>query len=308
MRTKEQNAQRMKAVRAKLQGEELAACREREAARKREARAAKRPCQQVQGARIKSSPPTSAQASVPPSPIPRLVVIAADPPSLLDSLPREVLSPHALRGPTGETAANSAILRNFETEDAPAAKATHGSLFESKAEGGKGLSQRQAAKQLGVSHETVRKDLATKLPKSGNKVATESRRSAPSQQRYETLVIDPPWPIAKIERDVRPNQGDTAAKVELIPLSESEDAAAKRQIFDVFEPEDAEAKQESIPVLKDGDAAAKANKYSHFESDETAKAIAEFEAEETEFQRQLKLVREDNARAYANRTPWPVKK
>ena len=60
-------------------------------------------------------------------PLPRLVVIAADPPCLLDRLPREVLSPHALHreaspsaGPTGETAANTARVRLFESEDAAA--------------------------------------------------------------------------------------------------------------------------------------------------------------------------------------------
>jgi hypothetical protein len=28
----------------------------------------------------------------------------------------------------------------------------------------------------------------------------------PPRETFETLVIDPPWPMTKIERDVRPNQ------------------------------------------------------------------------------------------------------
>ena len=109
------------------------------------------------------------------------------------------------------------------------------------AEGGKGLSQRQAAKVLGVSHTTVQQDLADKLPENGNKVATEGKADGekkssdqetktaaiegaakedvadhtepmvveqPARETFETIIIDPPWPMTKIERDVRPNQTD----------------------------------------------------------------------------------------------------
>ena len=37
-----------------------------------------------------------------------------------------------------------------------------------------GLSQRQAAKVLGVDHKTIQNDLANKSPRSGEKVATGS--------------------------------------------------------------------------------------------------------------------------------------
>lgn len=52
-----------------------------------------------------------------------------------------------------------------------------------------GISQRQAAKLLGVSHTAIQKDMATKLPKAGNKVATTfcRRRSMPSNSRYSRL-------------------------------------------------------------------------------------------------------------------------
>jgi len=66
------------------------------------------------------------------------------------------------------------------------------------AEGGKGLSQRQAAKVLGVSHTTVQQDLADKLPENGNKVATEGKADggrAASQRNvrnhhYRSAVAD----------------------------------------------------------------------------------------------------------------------
>jgi N6-adenosine-specific RNA methylase IME4 len=69
------------------------------------------------------------------------------------------------------------------------------------AEGGKGLSGRQAAKVLGVSHTQLQRDLAPKVPKSGTKSAAD-----PPCGAFETIVIDPPWPMTKIERDVAPNQ------------------------------------------------------------------------------------------------------
>jgi N6-adenosine-specific RNA methylase IME4 len=85
-----------------------------------------------------------------------------------------------------------------------------------------GMSQRKAAEALGVTHTTVQNDLASLLPQGGNKVATDrdERREAAIVgnealaavevlepiQTFETIVLDPPWPMEKIERDVRPNQ------------------------------------------------------------------------------------------------------
>jgi hypothetical protein len=49
-----------------------------------------------------------------------------------------------------------------------------------------GMSQRQAAKALGVSHTQVQKDLATKLPNRGNKGVTNIRsRSADAARRTQ---------------------------------------------------------------------------------------------------------------------------
>ena len=82
---------------------------------------------------------------------------------------------------------------------------------------GAGVSQRQAAKLLGVSHTQIRKDVETKLPETENIVATKSevirlqneevkpRLVEVPDERFETIVIDPPWPMKKIERDVRPS-------------------------------------------------------------------------------------------------------
>jgi N6-adenosine-specific RNA methylase IME4 len=75
------------------------------------------------------------------------------------------------------------------------------------AEGGQGLSQRQAAKVLGVSPATINSDVQ-KL--NGNRSETERPvlTVVPSRRIFETIVIDPPWPMTKIELDVRPNQTD----------------------------------------------------------------------------------------------------
>lgn len=81
-----------------------------------------------------------------------------------------------------------------------------------------GMSQRQAARELGVHHSTIQDDLAEYPPEHGGISATkaESIRMRNDEvmarpvdipdDRFETIVIDPPWPMAKIERDVRPNQ------------------------------------------------------------------------------------------------------
>src|ERR1035437_8099189 len=86
-----------------------------------------------------------------------------------------------------------------------------------------GLSQRQIATKVGADHSTVSRDLAgANAPENGANAPDEppSRRDAirrknealaaapveAPRETFETIVIDPPWPMAKIERDVRPNQ------------------------------------------------------------------------------------------------------
>jgi N6-adenosine-specific RNA methylase IME4 len=99
-----------------------------------------------------------------------------------------------------------------------------------------GLSQRQIAAVVGASKDTVARDLgrgANEPARGANEPArganepqeppapaplstrdairrkNEALAAAPVEaprQTFETIVIDPPWPMAKIERDVRPNQ------------------------------------------------------------------------------------------------------
>jgi DNA-binding XRE family transcriptional regulator len=80
-----------------------------------------------------------------------------------------------------------------------------------------GMSQREAAKTLGVSEATVRNDFAkgAKLLRTRDEKENEKKtenaklklvKSAPTTRLYGTIVIDPPWEMEKIKRDVRPNQ------------------------------------------------------------------------------------------------------
>jgi N6-adenosine-specific RNA methylase IME4/DNA-binding CsgD family transcriptional regulator len=80
-----------------------------------------------------------------------------------------------------------------------------------------GLSQRQAAKLIGVSEATVRNDFADSAKKLRTRDAKEAAIKAKNAalklvkadlltERYGTIVIDPPWEMEKIKRDVRPNQ------------------------------------------------------------------------------------------------------
>jgi hypothetical protein len=85
-----------------------------------------------------------------------------------------------------------------------------------------GMSTREAAATLGTSQSTIMRD----LNRSGSESEPE-RISDPDERReaailsnealarveillpakqYETIVVDPPWPMAKIECDVRPNR------------------------------------------------------------------------------------------------------
>lgn len=86
-----------------------------------------------------------------------------------------------------------------------------------------GLSQREAAEALGISRGALRNDLGHFSPENGPETPTadrDERREAAivgnealaavevpePVETFETIVLDPPWPMAKIERDVRPNQ------------------------------------------------------------------------------------------------------
>jgi hypothetical protein len=86
-----------------------------------------------------------------------------------------------------------------------------------------GMSQRGAAKVLGVDKRTIGRDLGHNAPECGAKSPSDSQPSRRESIRtkneelaaievevpretFETIVIDPPWPMTKIERDCRPNQ------------------------------------------------------------------------------------------------------
>jgi len=87
----------------------------------------------------------------------------------------------------------------------------------------KGWTQERTAKELGISQPAVVKALKIasaierhpELAKenSGQAILREAKRKEtgaikPPVGKYRTIVIDPPWPIEKIEREVRPNQQD----------------------------------------------------------------------------------------------------
>jgi N6-adenosine-specific RNA methylase IME4 len=91
-----------------------------------------------------------------------------------------------------------------------------------------GRATKKAAEAVGVNHQYVSdaKKIAAKAPelaadiKAGTKTITQAMRIlkgaenarlaraevALPQGKYGTIVIDPPWPMEKIEREVRPNQ------------------------------------------------------------------------------------------------------
>jgi N6-adenosine-specific RNA methylase IME4 len=76
-----------------------------------------------------------------------------------------------------------------------------------------GMSQRQAAKVLGVDHKTVQRDLAQDAPPSGEKRATKAERRAERElelaskqtalpsQRYGVIVADPEWRFEPYSRE-----------------------------------------------------------------------------------------------------------
>lgn len=77
-----------------------------------------------------------------------------------------------------------------------------------------GLSVREAAEITGVSKSTVHRDASSQNGTKMSQVGAEAQRQIqslrlakiPAAGTYATIVIDPPWPMSKIERDVRPNQ------------------------------------------------------------------------------------------------------
>lgn len=74
-----------------------------------------------------------------------------------------------------------------------------------------GVSQRKAAEALGVDEKTVRRDMRQNAAEGAakcraSKPKTPKPKPALPAGKFSTLVIDPPWPMTKIERDVRPNQ------------------------------------------------------------------------------------------------------
>ena len=84
-----------------------------------------------------------------------------------------------------------------------------------------GMSQRQIAEVVGVSPATVNDDMfKNRTENVQNLNAREEKEAAiraanaelkqidvdPIKVRYGTIVIDPPWDMEKIKRDVRPNQ------------------------------------------------------------------------------------------------------
>jgi N6-adenosine-specific RNA methylase IME4/predicted transcriptional regulator len=95
-----------------------------------------------------------------------------------------------------------------------------------------GMSQRAAAKVLGVSHSTVRADLEENLPQSGRKsstgsAATTERRAevaadasasgvAPTPtEKYRIVYADPPWSYGNTQPDYHTEQRDHYPVMEL---------------------------------------------------------------------------------------------
>jgi hypothetical protein len=68
-----------------------------------------------------------------------------------------------------------------------------------------GANNCEIARELGVDEGTIRNDLKSE---NSEKNSENSEVVTAEGGRFETIVIDPPWPMVKIARDVRPNQAE----------------------------------------------------------------------------------------------------
>jgi N6-adenosine-specific RNA methylase IME4 len=68
-----------------------------------------------------------------------------------------------------------------------------------------GLSRREAGEALGVSRQQIQRDVSPKVTKTVTKGDAAVVLPLPAKC-YGTIVIDPPWDMEKIERQVRQNQ------------------------------------------------------------------------------------------------------
>lgn len=74
-----------------------------------------------------------------------------------------------------------------------------------------------------ISISAAAKDVRRKRRKAANEQARK-KRARPPKGKYEVIVVDPPWPMEKIERDCRPNQ---VAPLDYPTMTEDELAAVK---------------------------------------------------------------------------------
>lgn len=90
----------------------------------------------------------------------------------------------------------------------------------------KGETQAQVAADFGLSQRHVSRIAAGEKQKRENE-ALKAQAPPPVVKLYETVIIDPPWPMEKIERDVAPNQ---TAALDYPTMSESELIAFREQL------------------------------------------------------------------------------
>jgi N6-adenosine-specific RNA methylase IME4 len=121
-----------------------------------------------------------------------------------------------------------------------------------------GMSQRQAAKALGVSHTQVQKDLATNDAGSGNKVATKAERRAQREldlatkqtalphKRYGVIVADPEWRFEPYSRET----GMDRAADNHYPTSTT-DVIAVRPVADIAADDCALFLWATVPMLRE---------------------------------------------------------
>lgn len=66
--------------------------------------------------------------------------------------------------------------------------------------------QEQIASNYGISRQRI-SQITRKAKAREKQLQTVGKISKPKEKFYKALTIDPPWPVKKIERDVRPDQG-----------------------------------------------------------------------------------------------------